>query len=426
MMLSAPGVNTITGGKFSGKVRYGSTPSMEANVGYTITLEDLDPNTLYYVYLVTKGTSAIYSRFAECYAFITQESVRPEINASISGTNVNIEVDRTTDLNYILVSSGSEDAAIRADFWDNKAMTDHTAAPADDADVANVKTVLDALTTPHYNKNTREYDGSVFDHYANARGKDTVAGLIRSQEVSGTTVVMTGSKRVTEAGNGGAANRIPCTGMQDRTYYTFLAVGKSVLGSGDAFRAVRPVQKADNEPPMITSTIITVKEWAEDTKGNKLPQIKEGTISIVFSEGLYFNTQSGTEQKTLPIDGCEMATSVGDDVHDTAAAEKYTALSSIITTKNSGVKARYESSHSAAAARAPISVIELDVANVQNGFGISFDVNVCDKNKNGMNRGQLTVKVQITKVPGTGTKDIPVEYVASLSVPANWDAREDK
>ncbi|MCI8839505.1 MAG: hypothetical protein HFF24_04070 [Oscillospiraceae bacterium] len=71
-------------------------------------------------------------------------------------------------------------------------------------------------------------------------------------------------------------------------------------------------------------------------------------------------------------------------------------------------------------------MIELDVANVQNGFGISFDVNVCDKNKNGMNRGQLTVKVQITKVPGTGTKDIPVEYVASLSVPANWDAREDK
>lgn len=426
MMLSAPGVNTITGGKFSGKVRYGSTPSMEANVGYTITLEDLDPNTLYYVYLVTKGTSAIYSRFAECYAFITQESVRPNINASISGTNVNIEVDRTTDLNYILVSSGSEDAAIRADFWGNTAMTDHKVAPADDADVANVKTVLDALTTPHYNKNTREYDGSVFDHYANARGKDTVAGLIRSQEVSGTTVVMTGSKRVTEAGNGGVANRIPCTGMQDRTFYTFLAVGKSVLGSGDAFRAVRPVQKADTEPPMITSAIIAVTKWAEDGKGNKLPQIAEGTISIVFSEGLYSNTQSGTEQKTLPIDGCRVATS-GTGVHDTEAAKKYAALSGIITTSsNSGVKVRYEKSHSTAAAKAPISVIELNVANVQSGFGISFDGSVCDKEKNGLDRSPLTVKVQITKVPGTGTKDIPVEYVASFIVPAAWDARTDK
>lgn len=44
------------------------------------------------MYLVTKGTSAIYSRYAECYRFITQESVRPTINASINGTNVNIEV----------------------------------------------------------------------------------------------------------------------------------------------------------------------------------------------------------------------------------------------------------------------------------------------------------------------------------------------
>ena len=423
MMLSAPGVNTITGGKFSGKVRYGSTPSMEANVGYTITLEDLDPNTLYYVYLVTKGTSAIYSRFAECYAFITQESVRPNINASISGTNVNIEVDRTTDLNYILVSSGSEDAAIRADFWGNTAMTDHAAAPADDADVANVKTVLDALTTPHYNKNTREYDGSVFDHYANARGKDTVAGLIRSQEVSGTTVVMTGSKRVTEAGNGGAANRIPCTGMQDRTYYTFLAVGKSVLGSGDAFRAVRPVQKADTEPPMITSAIIAVTKWAEDTSGNKLPQIAEGTISIVFSEGLYLNAQSATEQWTLPIDGCKL----NGKGHTVTVANSYAALGSIITTSgNAGVVVRYEDTHKAAEPKAPISVIELDVKNAQSGFGISFEGSVCDKTGNGKDRHPLTVKVQITKVPGTGTKDIPVEYVASFIVPAEWDARTDK
>ncbi len=423
MMLSAPGVNTITGGKFSGKVRYGSTPALEANVGYTITLQDLDPNTLYYVYLVTKGTSAIYSRFAECYAFITQESVRPTINASISGTNVNIEVDRTTDLNYILVRSGSEDAAIRADFWGNTAMTAHATKPTDDADAANVKTVLDALTAPHYNKNTREYDGSVFDHYANARGKDTVAGLIRSQEVSGNTVVMTGSKRVTLTGNGGTANRIACTGMLEGSFYTFLAVGKSVLGSGDAFRAVRPVEIADTEPPMITSAIIKVDRWVKDAKGKNTPQIAQGTISLVFSEGLYSNTKSGTEQTTLPVDGCALNSST----HGPVTAKKYAALGSIITTsENAGVTVRYESTHAEAVKKAPISVVELNVTKVQSGFGISFANTVCDKDGNGLNRTPLTVKVQVTKRPGTGTAEVPVEYDASLTVTASWDARTDK
>ena len=391
MMLSAPGVNTITGGRFSGKVRYGSTPAMEANVGYTITLQDLDPNTLYYVYLVTKGTSAIYSRFAECYAFITQESVRPNINANISGTNVNITVDRTTELDYILVRSGNEDAELLKAFWGNSAMTDIKS----DSDVAlnnypNVKTVLDALTTPFYNNGV--YAGSLFDQYANIRGKEAVADLIRSQEVTGTTVVMIGSKRVTEAGNGGAANRITCTGMLEGSFYTFLAVGKSALGSGDAFRAVRPVQKADTEPPMITSAIIKVDRWVKDANGKNTPQIAQGTISLVFSEGLYSNTKSGTEQTTLPVDGCALNSST----HGPVTAKKYAALGSIITTsENAGVTVRYESTHAEAVKKAPISVVELNVTKVQSGFGISFANTVCDKDGNGLNRTPLTVKVQV-------------------------------
>ncbi len=410
LMLSAPGVSTITNGKFSGKVRFGVTPQMEANVSATITLKDLDPNTLYYVYMVTKGTSAIYSQYAECYRFVTQESVTPDINASISGTNVNIEVDRTTDLHYILVRSGSEDAQLRGGFWGNSAMTDTATAPAG---YTSVTTVLDALTTPVYNNGV--YVGSVFDEYASSRGKDTVAGLIRNQEVTGTTVVMTGGpKRVTVAGNGGAANRIACTGMVDGNYYTFLAVGKSALGSGDAFRAVRPVQTVDKNPPMVSSAIIAVTEWVKDANGNNTNQIKSGTISLVFTEGLYSNTKSGSEQTTLPVDGCALL-ATGHD------ATKYASLGSIITTTElSGVKAHYETSHATAVSKAPISVIELDVTNVQNGFGISFAGTVCDKDGNGVNRTPLTVTVQVKKVAGSD----PAEYEASLNVTASWDARQ--
>ena len=113
--------------------------------------------------------------------------------------------------------------------------------------------------------------------------------------------------------------------------------------------------------------------------------------------------------------------------HTVTVANSYAALGSIITTSgNAGVVVRYEDTHKAAEPKAPISVIELDVKNAQSGFGISFEGSVCDKTGNGKDRHPLTVKVQITKVPGTGTKDIPVEYVASFIVPAEWDARTDK
>ena len=172
-----------------------------------------------------------------------------------------------------------------------------------------------------------------------------------------------GPKRVTVAGNGGAANCIACTGMVDGNYYTFLAVGKSALGSGDAFRAVRPVQTVDKKPPMVSSAIIAVTEWVKDANGNNTNQIKSGTISLVFTEGLYSNTKSGSEQTTLPVDGCALL-ATGHD------ATKYASLGSIITTTElSGVKAHYETSHATAVSKAPISVIELDVTNVQNGFG---------------------------------------------------------
>lgn len=124
---------------------------------------------------------------------------------------------------------------------------------------------------------------------------------------------------------------------------------------------------------MISSAIIAVTEW----DGSK---IKAGTISLVFTEGLYSNTQSGTEQTTLPVDGCKLL----EKDHD---ATTYAALGSIITTtQNSGVTVHYATSHADAVSRAPISVIELDVANVQNGFGISFANTVCDKKGNGLNR----------------------------------------
>lgn len=123
------------------------------------------------------------------------------------------------------------------------------------------------------------------------------------------------------------------------------------------------------------------------------------------------------------MDGCALNSST----HGPVTAKKYAALGSIITTsENAGVTVRYESTHAEAVKKAPISVVELNVTKVQSGFGISFANTVCDKDGNGLNRTPLTVKVQVTKRPGTGTAEVPVEYDASLTVTASWDARTDK
>ena len=393
LLLSSPGVNTITSGNFTGDVRHGTSPSMVANNAATIRIENLKPDTEYFLYLVTKGTGAIYSEYASCYRFKTEVAVRPIITMSITNPNVIVKVDRDTTMDYMLVRTGSEDSQFR------KKLTDVIGDVKIDEKYKDM-TVLDAMSTDIIKGNVST--GTVFDTYAPIAVKNDYASLIRNQSVSGTDVVMIGKdKPFKPVAEGTTVN---CTGMTGSNYYTFIAVGRSTMGSGDAFRATRPVFLRDTTPPVVTEVIANMR--ASEDKGKVTAS---GYISLVFSEPLYAREKSNSvDQTTIPVDNCVRGKHSGDT--------DWRGIGDMVTTTGkSGITVAGNKVHRDGV----ISTVDLDVNGAESGAGISFSTNLCDEAGNNRETDPLTVTIIITKNKDGG-------YDVGYTLTPAWDGRNNK
>lgn len=408
LLLSSPGVNTITSGNFTGDVRHGTSPSMVANNAATLRIENLKPDTEYFLYLVTKGTGAVYSEYASCYRFKTEVAVRPVITMSITNPNVIVKVDRDTNMDYMLVRTGSEDSQFHKKLVD---VIDNVAIDEKYKDM----TVLDAMSTDIIKGNVST--GTVFDTYAPIAVKNDYASLIRNQSVSGTDVVMIGKdKPFKPVAEGTTVN---CTGMTGSNYYTFIAVGRSTMGSGDAFRAARPVFLRDTEAPIVTEVIANLRPQIKvDANGDPILDANnqeiqlnkvEGYITLVFSEPLYAREKSSSvDQTTIPVDNCIRGNHSGDT--------DWKGIGDMVTTTgNSGVTVAGDADHKGGA----ISAIDLDVKNAQNGAGISFSTNLCDEAGNNRESTPLTVTVTVKKNKDGG-------YDVGYTLTPAWDGRNQK
>ena len=400
LLLSSPGVNTITSGNFTGDVRHGTSPSMVANNAATLRIENLKPDTEYFLYLVTKGTGAVYSEYASCYRFKTEVAVRPVITMSITNPNVIVKVDRDTNMDYMLVRTGSEDSQFHKKLVD---VIDNVAIDEKYKDM----TVLDAMSTDIIKGNVST--GTVFDTYAPIAVKNDYASLIRNQSVSGTDVVMIGKdKPFKPVAEGTTVN---CTGMTGSNYYTFIAVGRSTMGSGDAFRAARPVFLRDTEAPIVTEVIANLRPQIKVDANNQEIQLNkvEGYITLVFSEPLYAREKSSSvDQTTIPVDNCIRGNHSGDTA--------WKGIGDMVTTTgNSGVTVAGDADHKGGA----ISAIDLDVKNAQNGAGISFSTNLCDEAGNNRESTPLTVTVTVKKNKDGG-------YDVGYTLTPAWDGRNQK
>ena len=123
---------------------------------------------------MTKGTGAVYSEYASCYRFKTEVAVRPVITMSITNPNVIVKVDRDTNMDYMLVRTGSEDSQFHKKLVD---VIDNVAIDEKYKDM----TVLDAMSTDIIKGNVST--GTVFDTYAPIAVKNDYASLIRNQSV---------------------------------------------------------------------------------------------------------------------------------------------------------------------------------------------------------------------------------------------------
>ncbi|WP_312938690.1 S-layer homology domain-containing protein [Oscillibacter sp.] len=278
---------------------YNDTSIMKGSVSYfgsnvNIPLRGLSPKTKYVTYFVLQGSaSTIYSEKPYLFGFETSETSRPIIELTISNPNVSIKTDTTSDVNYLLAVNGSEPGNL------SRAMVDYV-VPGEKDDFGRKYpkgtgkdgsyTVLDAMSNSFFKNN--ELAGSVFDEYATQTAKDDFAEFIRSQTTTSGDVTMSGD--ATSIRN----KTVDCSpGMVGTTWYTFLTVAKSTAGSGDAFRAIRPVFNTDATPPMVTDCL-------SDIQPNPAGTAYTGTVTLVFNEDLYWVVKdpSTSNQTVTPLD----------------------------------------------------------------------------------------------------------------------------
>ncbi len=392
----------------SGTRRGGVTERLRPNIaGDTITLSDLQPDTVYLLYVVTANTSDSYEANAEVYRFTTEKAVRPGIDAEIFGTSVKISIYQTptANLDYMLVLRGNEPEGFSDLFTKHVAASDvNTVTGLYGADF----TVLDAMCRPVTSGG--DYQGTVFDEYATTAAKNTFASRIRNSQPSSTIVMKSpsGNNTFTQANNTvQGKNMVKCTGMVGINNYTFIAVGKSTMGSGDAFRAIYSVHNDDNEQPKVDVNFssIEVLEW--DTTDPNAVKIKDGIITLAFSEDLY--ARPSADKKPIPVDNCKLA-ATGH------ANTTYAAIGGLVTS-GGAIQVIGDDKHDkdVVEATAPISTVKLSVSGAGNGYTINFRNTLCDENGNGVGN-TLSMKIIITK-SGTGDN---ATYTATLDVPREW------
>jgi hypothetical protein len=250
-------------------------------------------------------------------------------------------------------------------------------------------TVLDAMSNNYYLDG--QLVGSVFDQLATQTAKDNFAEFIRSTTTTSGTVAKSGEVKGIPANT---TQTVDCSdAMVGTTWYTFLAVGRSAVGSGDAFRAIRPVFNTDDTPPMVTHCNFVMTSLAPDS----LSDTCKGTLSIQFDEPLYWVEKDGVNQTIYPI--VSKPGPGSSNVYDATMAFQPSGGFEYQKTENG---------------TAAISTVTFKVISGHNGEFIMAATNVGDKSGN-VHLKPLTITLNYTP-NGDGT------YTPTFTVTKDWDA----
>lgn len=260
----------------------------ELNLGTSrtpIEISGLKPNTNYYVYLITKGVSDIRSEVM-VYKFKTKPITRPVITLRPSGSNVTIQSNIDADVYYMIVpnSIAAMDNELKGAFTPDPNNKDENAPDYPSTAPEDVKYIYQAMGKDVVQNNASI--GSWFDCYASQADKDAIANYIRNTRPNSSTVIGTGTGRVTAGGQ----LLVDCAkdfDLKPGVDYCFLVVGRSPANSGNAFRATYPFRISDNEAPIITQVNNNLY-----IDGN----FYQGTVELVFNEPLWFMERTGGEQ----------------------------------------------------------------------------------------------------------------------------------
>lgn len=284
MPLDEPNVDLIVSGGLDKEVIKSSIPISAANASFTINLDGLTPNTVYYVCMLTRGTSiSTYADNAVLFRFSTAKAVRPVLQLQVEGnSNVRATVDSTSEVYAKLMVRNNMGTPFTDAFKEHA-----TDLPENSPYAKDTYTVLQAMidSVTQSGGNVNQPRPSVFDQYASPSAKSAMEDLIRDGNIPSVVIdskgpiTITATKQPDDTLKGSQLLNFDESKMTDEGVYTCIAMARSSLGSSYSFRAAQPVQLVDEAPPRITNVSLAL-DHQDDGKTS-------GSVSIRFDKVLY-------------------------------------------------------------------------------------------------------------------------------------------
>ena len=316
-----------------GTMRSGRSSLIPVNRTSSVTLNNLEPDTVYLLYLVTENTSGYPEAHTECFRFTTETTSPPKLELSgVSNPTIDAYV-RGSDTAYMywyLITKASVSAPFTRTFAEIADVDNMNAADKRyyDPDM----TALDAMNTRCYRTTSQgsEFAGTLFDLYVKKEytAEFTAAILANSGQSGGDILDGSGTTPVRISSSGYPVNCGNIRGFEGGKDYVLVAMAaNTATDSNYAFAVYDPVKKEDREAPKIEAAYVNYKY---DASGNNVswvgadgntaanPTLKEATLTLAFNEGLYNWATNGGKTAAYPIDSCKShttnPTTVGSDV----------------------------------------------------------------------------------------------------------------
>lgn len=378
-----PLTDTPTSSNIMNSSQYSSNSLIKTgNIKYTgstvpIKLTGLEPQTKYCAYFVLQGDSQnVYSANPYIFRFETTEVSRPIITLDVANPSVQVSVDKDSEISYFLTPTANLPSSFKAAF--NSCVDNPSNLPL--ALQAGTYTVLDAMIG-----GTGVGSESYFDKYANSASKEQYARLIRNQKVDSTNVVLVKVDNFSAAASPTSVN---CASvMQPGTLYTFLAVGRTNSGSGDAFRAIAPVRRPDTDKPTVSSCRTSVSTDLKDTTASAYNATYSGNVTITFTKKLFLSTTSGNNTQTFtPIYLADLTTAIQKGgVSILAVASSTPAGGTVKAVLSSPVQ--------------QCQAVTFEFTNIKVGTTINFVTDICDEYGNAHYNDPLTLTFTLPATP---------------------------
>ena len=187
--------------------------------------------------------------------------------------------------------------------------------------------------------------------------------------------------------------------------YAFLAVGRSPLGSGDAFRAIYPVTLVDSTPPMVQ----TISHTLQFDPGSNNRTVS-GEITIQFTEPIYRLNRETNPPTLQKIDA-------GPLLGANNRQPDFVSIQSLVSSRNPSTAGRIDFVSYPNQINIPAQVLQIKLDHAPSGAFITCYNQICDAASN-VNQTSLNVTMKIvTTAVGQGTS-----YDIRVTVPSQWNA----